>query len=89
MFIVVATSRVFSGLFSKIVNFLGAGYIFSWDATLALFNLLIPNYKPNAVIAAGTPGAGGLWPEYVPPKEGDSRCSCPALNALANHGSLS
>lgn len=86
MFIVVATARVFTGIFSSVSGFFKTGYLFSWDATLALFNLLIPNYKPHAVIAAGSAGAGGLWPEYVAPKEGDSRCSCPALNALANHG---
>ncbi|KAG1732731.1 Chloroperoxidase [Suillus lakei] len=34
----------------------------------------------------GHPGYGGHWPEYRPPKETDSRCSCPALNAMANHG---
>jgi hypothetical protein len=38
------------------------------------------------VTPEGEPGAGGNWPEYIPPKEGDSRCCCPALNALANHG---
>ncbi|KAJ3478834.1 heme-thiolate peroxidase [Meripilus lineatus] len=88
MFIVVATSRILSVIFSKIAKLFGAVFFFSWDATLALLNLIIPNYKPHAVVAAGSPGHGGLWPEYVPPKEGDSRCSCPALNALANHGIL-
>jgi hypothetical protein len=29
-----------------------------------------------------------MWPEYIPPKDGDSRCSCPALNVMANHGIL-
>jgi len=32
--------------------------------------------------------AGGDWPEYIAPGDGDSRCSCPALNAMANHGLL-
>jgi len=40
------------------------------------------------VTPAGHPGEGGKWPEYIAPKEGDSRCSCPGLNAMANHGIL-
>lgn len=34
----------------------------------------------------GTPGFAGKWPEFHPPVEGASRGSCPALNAMANHG---
>ncbi|KAF7291272.1 hypothetical protein MIND_01271000 [Mycena indigotica] len=63
-------------------------YIALWDAYLTLANLLTPQRKPGAVVPAGHPGARGVWPEYVPPKEGDSRCCCPALNAMANHGIL-
>ncbi|KAF8719041.1 hypothetical protein AX14_011541 [Amanita brunnescens Koide BX004] len=40
------------------------------------------------MVAEGHPGHGGKWPEFIPPKDGDSRCACPALNALANHGLL-
>ncbi|KAJ7839016.1 Chloroperoxidase [Mycena olivaceomarginata] len=64
--------------------FTGAGkliqniYIFTWDAFLALYNFVTPNKK-------GCPGAGGTWPAFVAPKEGDSRSACPALNAMANH----
>jgi hypothetical protein len=36
----------------------------------------------------GHPGAGGKWPDYIPPKDGDSRSCCPGLNAMANHGIL-
>ncbi|KAI5899703.1 Cloroperoxidase, partial [Schizophyllum commune H4-8] len=50
--------------------------------------ILTPNAKPGRLIPAGMSGAGGKWPEFVPPKAGDSRCSCPALNAMANHGIL-
>ncbi|KAK0205181.1 Chloroperoxidase [Desarmillaria ectypa] len=63
-------------------------YIVTWDVGLSLFNLLTPNLKPGHVVPEGHPGAGGSWPEYMAPREGDSRCSCPALNALANHGIL-
>ncbi|KAJ7748406.1 Chloroperoxidase [Mycena metata] len=74
--------------------FTGAGkllenvYIFSWDVCLTLLNLVTPNKKVGSVIPHGSPGAGGKWPEFVPPGEGDSRSCCPALNAMANHGIL-
>ncbi len=61
-------------------------YTLTWDVGLFTLNLLTPNLKPGHVVPEGHPGAGGSWPEYIAPKEGDSRCSCPALNALANHG---
>ncbi|PBL03128.1 Cloroperoxidase [Armillaria gallica] len=63
-------------------------YTLTWDVGLFTLNLLTPNLKPGHVVPEGHPGAGGSWPEYIAPKEGDSRCSCPALNALANHGIL-
>ncbi|KAJ6603250.1 Chloroperoxidase [Mycena vulgaris] len=63
-------------------------YIFIWDALLTIFNLLTPNLKVGSVVPHGSPGADGKWPDFVPPKEGDSRSACPALNALANHGIL-
>ena len=59
---------------------------FSWDVGTAIVNLIIPPKSKGKVTPEGHPGFGGKWPEYVPPKEGDSRCSCPALNAMANHG---
>lgn len=31
---------------------------------------------------------GAVWHEYIPPTPTDSRCPCPALNALCNHGVL-
>ncbi|KAJ7189749.1 Chloroperoxidase [Mycena pura] len=61
-------------------------YIFSWDAWLTLVNFVTPNRKVGHVVPRGVPGAGCKWPEFVAPKEGDSRCACPALNAMANHG---
>jgi hypothetical protein len=57
-----------------------------WDIYLTLINLVAPNRRPGCVIPKGHPGAGGKWPEYMAPKEGDSRSPCPALNAMANHG---
>ncbi|KAK0223646.1 Chloroperoxidase [Armillaria fumosa] len=72
----------------SIVNTAQNIYILTWDVGLSVFNLLTPNLKPGHVVPEGHPGAGGSWPEYVAPKDGDSRCSCPALNAMANHGIL-
>ncbi|KAF9531052.1 heme-thiolate peroxidase [Crepidotus variabilis] len=63
-------------------------YVLSWDVALTVVNLLSPKRKIGHVTPAGHPGADGKWPEFVPPKDGDSRCSCPALNAMANHGIL-
>jgi len=67
----------------KILHDIG---FFSWDAGLTFLNLLTPNRSEGHVVPEGHPGFGGKWPEYVSPKDGDSRCSCPALNAMANHG---
>ncbi|KAL4061672.1 Chloroperoxidase [Scleroderma citrinum] len=63
--------------------------IFTWDALLALLNLVRFNRPVGKVTPEGHPGYGGYWPEHRPPQEGDSRCSCPALNAMANHGIIS
>ena len=60
--------------------------VLTWDFGLFLLNLVTPNLKVDHVTPQGHPGADGKWPEYIPPKDGDSRCCCPALNALANHG---
>jgi len=76
------------GIVHSISNTLLNAYIFSWDALLALANLISPNKPVGKITPEGHPGFGGKWPEYVPRKEGDSRCSCPALNAMANHGIL-
>jgi hypothetical protein len=69
-------------------SFFQDSFVFLWDFIIALTNLVTPNLKSGHVVPKGYPGAGGKWPEYVPPKEGDSRCACPMLNALANHGIL-
>jgi hypothetical protein len=82
------TVQVAMPLFSSIAHALQDGAIFTWDFGLTAVNWVTPNLKPDAVTPPGHPGAGGKWPEYVPAKDGDSRCSCPALNAMANHGIL-
>ncbi|THU95604.1 Cloroperoxidase [Dendrothele bispora CBS 962.96] len=73
---------------SNILFFFETLYTFTWDALLAAINLVTPSLKPGHIVPKGSPGEGGKWPEYIAPKEGDSRCACPALNALANHGIL-
>ena len=60
--------------------------VLTWDFGLMLYNLVTPSLKVGHVTPKGHPGAGGQWPEYIAPTDGDSRCSCPALNAMANHG---
>ncbi|KAF5325386.1 hypothetical protein D9619_009881 [Psilocybe cf. subviscida] len=75
-------------LITPIVNAVQDAAMFTWDFGLTAVNWVSPNLKPDAVTPPGHPGAGGKWPEYVPPKDGDSRCSCPGLNTLANHGIL-
>jgi hypothetical protein len=62
--------------------------VLAWDIALVLGNAVLPKRKKGQCVPPGHPGAGGEWPEFVPPKEGDSRCACPALNAMANHGIL-
>ena len=74
---------------SSIADFLDTLRVLVWDSGLAIFNLLTPNFKEGHVIPEGRPGAGGVWPEYVPPSKTDSRSPCPALNLLANHGQSS
>ena len=74
------------GFFSPVTRILSSIYIFSWDTVLVFGNAILPNKPAGHIVPEGHPGFGGKWPEYVPVKEGDSRCSCPALNAMANHG---
>jgi len=74
------------GLFSPLIRLFSALYIFSWDTILAFANLILPRRPVARIVPEGHPGFEGKWPEHVPAKEGDSRCSCPALNAMANHG---
>ncbi|KAG2134793.1 Chloroperoxidase [Suillus clintonianus] len=76
------------GFFSSVSNFFFDCGILPWDVLLTLLNLVRRKRRIGHVTPEGHPGYGGHWPEFRPPQEGDSRCSCPALNAMANHGIL-
>lgn len=77
------------GFFSGVSNFFCDAGTMSWDVILTLFNLVGRKRPIDDVTPEGHPGYGGHWPEFRPPQETDSRCSCPGLNALANHGIIS
>jgi hypothetical protein len=88
VFLITALRRIGRGTLSKLfegVFFLG---FIGWDISLSLINLITFKRKVGRVTPKDKPGEGGVWPEYIPPRAGDSRCSCPALNAMANHGLL-
>jgi len=74
-----------------IVSFTG---LILWDLGLSLTNVLTPRLKKGSVVKEGKPGYKRIWPEFIPPRVGnssedsDSRAPCPGLNALANHGIL-
>ncbi|KAI0752679.1 chloroperoxidase-like protein [Daedaleopsis nitida] len=87
-FAVLAGKRIFFGLLSSLGGHLFNLGIFLLDFVLFIYNLITPDRPAGHVVLEGHPGAGGKWPQYVPPKQGDSRGSCPALNAMANHGIL-
>lgn len=76
-------SRASSASWSKLTYIVKLIFVFQADFGLALFNLVTPRKAPGKVTACG-----GSWPKYIPPTDKDSRCSCPALNALANHGNV-
>ncbi|KAJ8589492.1 Cloroperoxidase [Rhizopogon salebrosus TDB-379] len=77
------------GFFSGVSHIVFDAGIMSWDVLLTLLNLIRRERQVGHVAPEGHPGYGGHWPEFRPPKEGDSRCSCPAINAMANHGIIS
>ncbi len=85
VFILTALRRIGRGTFSTLFEGSFFGGLLIWDLSLALVNLLTFKRKIGKVTHKGRPGEGGIWPEYTPPQNGNSRCSCPALNALANH----
>ncbi|KAI0643776.1 Cloroperoxidase [Trametes meyenii] len=84
----VVPKRLVLGLLASVEGLLTNTLVFSFDFLLTLYNLVTPDRPPGRVVQEGHPGHGGKWPQYVPPREGDSRSSCPALNAMANHGLL-
>jgi len=73
-------------ILSSVSNVFYDAGIMTWDLFLTLGNLVRFSRPVGKVTPEGYPGYGGYWPEYRSPIEGDSRCSCPALNAMANHG---
>jgi hypothetical protein len=77
------------GFFSGVSHIVFDAGIMSWDVLLTLLNLIRREHQVGHVTPEGHPGYGGHWPEFRPPNEGDSRCSCPAINAMANHGEWS
>ena len=82
------TDQVDMGILSKITGFFINIFVLSWDFSLFILNILAPSLKPGHVVPKHAAGHNLIWPEYVPPKEGDSRSACPMLNAMANHGIL-
>lgn len=85
-FFITALRRIGRGTLSKLFNgFFFVGLV-GWDLSLAFINMITFKRKVGHVTPKGHPGEGGVWPEYRPPRKGDSRCCCPALNAMANHG---
>jgi len=86
VFILTALHRIGRGTLSRLFEALFFSGILIWDFSLATVNLFTFKRKIASVTPKGHPGEGGAWPEYIPPRSGDSRCSCPGLNAMANHG---
>jgi len=74
-------SRASSASWDQLKHMVKIFFLFQQDFGLVLYNLVAPRKAPGKITACG-----GSWPKYIPPTDTDSRCSCPALNALANHG---
>lgn len=75
------------GLVGKIGEAITDLAVICWDNGIALANLVTPKLKAGQVVPEGAPGHHLKWPEYVPPKEGDSRSACPMLNAMVSANS--
>jgi hypothetical protein len=78
-----------SGIIDTIAYGARIAYAFAWDLALTTVNIVSPKKPAGSVIPPGLPGHGGVWPPFEAPKSTDSRSPCPALNAMANHGTLS
>ncbi|EUC54598.1 peroxidase family 2 domain protein [Rhizoctonia solani AG-3 Rhs1AP] len=61
-------------------------YLLGWDLGLHIANVIRPRKQVGSVVVVGLRGQDGSWGEFRPPRLGDARSPCPALNALANHG---
>ena len=89
VWILIALRRLGRGVWSRLFEAVFFVGLMSWDFSLAIINILTFKRKIGHVTPKGKPGEGGVWPEYIPPREGDSRCACPGLNTMANHGTSS
>ena len=76
------------GVLNKIVGVFIDILVIVWDLGLFVLNILTSSLKPGHVVPLNAAGNNLAWPDYVPPKVGDSRSACPMLNAMANHGIL-
>jgi hypothetical protein len=76
------------GVLHKTVGLFISLLVMVWDFGLFILNIITPSLKPGHVVPSHAAGHNLIWPEYVPPKDGDSRSACPMLNAMANHGIL-
>ncbi|CZR54555.1 uncharacterized protein PAC_04439 [Phialocephala subalpina] len=75
-------------ILNKIAGFFINIFVMTWDFGLFILNILTPSLKPGHIVPAHAAGHNLTWPEYIPPKDSDSRSACPMLNAMANHGIL-
>ena len=82
----IAAARLASELASRLTAAALLVRLLLWDLALTLWNIRAPRRGADRVVLEGRPGAGGLWPKYVPPGKTDSRSCCPMINAMANHG---
>ncbi|KAI9056394.1 Cloroperoxidase [Trametes sanguinea] len=80
--------RILRGFVASVEGVITNLAVLLLDLIFTVYNLVTPDRPVGHVVPKGHLGFGGKWPEYRPPVEGDSRCSCPALNAMANHGLL-
>jgi hypothetical protein len=73
--------RSFSSIFTSLKFYTTVIFVLGFDTILFVYNAIAPKKAPGKITLYG-----GKWPKYIAPQAGDSRSSCPALNALANHG---
>lgn len=83
---VIPVIRIGSDFVSNVAETLVVVRLLLWDLALTFYNIFAPRRPADRVLSEGRPGANGLWPQYIPPAETDSRSCCPMINALANHG---
>ena len=67
VFIVTAAERTVVIVFTGIIQLPEILRFIAWDLLLSFLNRVLPALRPTIVIPTGSPGAGGQWPEYIPP----------------------